>query len=89
MTQTDVVTIGSETIRTILFLSAPMLVFSLVVGLLISIFQAVKQINEVSLTFIPKILAIFLAIVIFAPWMLETISHFTINIFDHLHEFVR
>ena len=64
-----------------LLLSAPMLLFGLIVGLLISVLQAVTQVNEMTLTFIPKIIAILLAFIIFLPWLLRTIMEFTIWIF--------
>lgn len=64
-----------------LLLSAPMLVFGLIVGLLISILQAVTQVNEMTLTFIPKIIAIMLSFIIFLPWLLRTIMEFTVWIF--------
>jgi flagellar biosynthesis protein FliQ len=64
-----------------LLLSAPMLFFGLLVGLLISILQAVTQVNEMTLTFIPKIIAIMAAFIIFLPWLLRTIMDFTVWIF--------
>ena len=64
-----------------LLLSAPMLILGLLVGLIISIFQAVTQVNETTLTFIPKIIAIMLAFILFLPWLLRTIMDFTIWIF--------
>jgi flagellar biosynthetic protein FliQ len=64
-----------------LLLSAPMLIFGLLVGLLISILQAVTQVNEMTLTFIPKIIAIMAAFIIFLPWLMRTIMDFTVWIF--------
>ena len=60
-----------------LMISSPMLIGALVIGILVSIFQAVTQINEQTLTFIPKILVIVASIVIFAPWMSDTLTTFT------------
>lgn len=69
--------ITNQAIKLVLLLSAPMLVGALVMGILISIFQAVTQINEQTLSFIPKIVVIFGAMVLFAPWMSETLINFT------------
>ena len=67
-----------------LLLSAPMLGFGLIVGLLVSIFQAVTQINEMTLTFIPKILAVAAALAIFLPWIVNTLVDFTVNLLNQL-----
>ncbi|MEO5364752.1 MAG: flagellar biosynthesis protein FliQ [Magnetococcus sp. WYHC-3] len=63
-------------VRVALLISAPMLLTALVVGLVISLFQAVTQIQEMTLTFIPKILATFLAMILTLPWMLETLTDY-------------
>ncbi len=81
MTPELVVQLGRRSFETILLLSAPLLIFSLVVGLLISIFQAVTSINEATLTFVPKIIAVMVALVIFFPWMMTYMSDFTREIF--------
>ena len=61
----------------VLLLSMPMLLVALVVGVIISLFQAVTQIQEMTLTFVPKIIAVFLAVIVAAPWLTETIVRFT------------
>lgn len=68
----------------ILMLSMPMLVVALVVGVAISLFQAVTQIQEMTLTFVPKIIAVFLAMVVAAPWMVETVVSYTRRIFESI-----
>lgn len=68
-----------EAIKTAIFLSAPMLTVGLLVGILVSIFQAATQINEMTLVFVPKMLAVALALLVFFPWMLRIISDFTSN----------
>jgi len=65
-----------------LLVAAPMLGFGLIVGLVISIFQAVTQINEMTLTFVPKILAVAAALLIFLPWIINTMVDFTRHMFD-------
>ncbi|MBN1290284.1 MAG: flagellar biosynthesis protein FliQ [Candidatus Latescibacteria bacterium] len=84
MTPDQAVQIAREAMIVTLLLSAPMLGFGLVVGLIVSIFQAVTQINEMTLTFIPKIIAVALALAIFLPWLIQTIVDFTTNLFQSL-----
>jgi len=80
MTPDNVMDLGRSAIETMLLLSAPMLVFSLGVGLLVSIFQAMTQINEATLSFVPKILAVVLAFVLFLPWLMSVSVGFTVNL---------
>jgi flagellar biosynthetic protein FliQ len=68
----------------VLMVSGPMLLFGLIVGLTISILQAVTQIHEMTLTFIPKILAVCVALVIFLPWMITIIVDFTRNLYGSI-----
>ncbi|MBW1644808.1 MAG: flagellar biosynthesis protein FliQ [Deltaproteobacteria bacterium] len=75
-----VVGFAKQALEVTLMVSAPMLGFGLVVGLLVSIFQAVTSIQEMTLTFIPKILAVFLAMIIFFPWMLRYLVDFTVRL---------
>ncbi len=82
MTPELVVQLARRSFETILILSAPLLIFSLVVGLLISIFQTVTSINEATLTFVPKIVAVMVAIIIFFPWMMTYMTDFTREIFS-------
>jgi len=77
-----VIQIGSEAIKMVLMISLPMLGVALVVGIAISLFQAVTQIQEMTLTFVPKIIAVFGAMIIAAPWMTERMVTFTRNIFN-------
>ena len=72
---------GVEALKMVLWLSMPMLVVALVVGVLISLFQAVTQIQEMTLTFVPKIVAVFLVMVLAASWMIEKMVTFTRQIF--------
>ncbi len=79
----------SEGIKTAILLAAPMLFAGLVVGLIVSIFQAATQINEMTMTFIPKILAVSLALLIFFPWMLQTMIDFIHNLFINIPNYIR
>lgn len=76
MSQGDVLTIFKDAVWLILKLSAPMLIISIVLGLVIAIFQAATQIHEQTLTFVPKIIAIALILVIMGSWMLTSMSDF-------------
>lgn len=84
-----VVEVVSQAMKVTLMLSAPMLIGALVVGILVSIFQAVTQINEQTLSFIPKILVIIAAMVIFSPWMLETLVTYTRDLITSIPELIR
>ncbi|SFM32032.1 flagellar biosynthetic protein FliQ [Gracilibacillus orientalis] len=83
-----VVSLAEQGIFTILMVVGPILILALVVGLLVSIFQATTQIQEQTLAFIPKIVAVLLGIIVFGPWMLTTMVKFAENIFQNLNQFV-
>ncbi len=78
----SVIQIGSEAVKMILLISLPMLAVALIVGISISLFQALTQIQEMTLTFVPKIIAVFGAMIIAAPWMTERMVTFTRDIFN-------
>ncbi len=82
MTPQMVISIGREALTLVVLVAGPMLLFGLVVGLIVSIFQAVTQINEMTLTFVPKILAVALALLLFLPWMINKLTDFTHHLFD-------
>ncbi len=82
-----VVDICRKAIQTILMCSAPMLIVALLVGLLVSIFQAATQINEQTLTFVPKIVAVFLTLLIFGSWVIKIVTVFTVGLFDLMATF--
>ncbi len=88
ITQGDVITIAKEAIYTIIITSAPLLLISLVVGLIISIFQTVTSIQEQTLTFVPKILAVFLGIMLVGPWMLNIMSDFMTRLWSDFSVFL-
>ena len=89
MTEELVLKLGQDAITTTALLSAPLLISALVVGLIVSIFQAITQINEATLTFIPKMIVIFLVIILAGPWMLDVMSHYTIELFENIATMVR
>ncbi|WP_039788479.1 flagellar biosynthesis protein FliQ [Herbaspirillum huttiense] len=71
MTPESVMTMGRQAMEVTLLIAAPMLITALLIGLIVSIFQAATQINEATLTFIPKLVGVFLALIIAGPWMLS------------------
>ncbi len=81
MEQSEVASIVTDAVMTILVVSAPMLVIGLVAGLIISILQATTQINEQTIVFVVKILSVFLTLIIFGSWMLTRLTEFTGRIF--------
>ncbi|MBF0621520.1 MAG: flagellar biosynthesis protein FliQ [Magnetococcales bacterium] len=82
MTMEVVLELVAEAVRLALLISAPMLLTALAVGLLVSLFQAVTQIQEMTLTFIPKILATFTALILALPWMLQNLIDYFRKLFD-------
>jgi flagellar biosynthetic protein FliQ len=84
MTPETVTTIMAEAIKITLLVSAPMLIIGLLVGLAISVFSAVTQIQEMTLTFVPKIVAVFMTLLITLPWLIEKLTTYTINLFNSI-----
>ncbi len=89
MTPEFVVEFAKQAIILTIELSAPMLILGLAVGLMISVFQAVTQIQEMTLTFVPKIVAVFLGLLFAAPWMLERINTFTHHVLENIPMYIR
>lgn len=81
--------LAGEVLRTVLMVSGPVLAVSLVVGLLVSLFQAITQIQEFTLVFVPKIVAVFLCIFLLIPWMARVLIAFTISLMDKIPLMVR
>ncbi len=77
-----VIEIGREALMVTLMVASPLLLFALVVGVIISIFQAITQIQEMTLTFIPKIFAVALALLMFLPWMINILTDFATHLFE-------
>ena len=84
MTPESVVEIGQYAMKTVVLVAGPMLLAGMVVGLVISIFQAATQINEMTMTFVPKILAVFLVLIISLPWIIQQMTSFTLDIFERI-----
>jgi len=88
MSENMVVALAEQGVYTILIVAGPILLLALIVGLLVSIFQATTQIQEQTLAFIPKIIAVFVGIVFLGPWMLSRMIEFTTNIFNNISQVV-
>lgn len=84
MTPETVITQGSDALQLTLLLAAPLLLVSLAVGVLVGIFQAATQINEMTLSFIPKLVAMAAVLVVAGPWMLRLITEFTRRLFENI-----
>lgn len=89
MNEDLVLKLSQEALKTTAMLAAPLLISTLVVGLIVSVFQALTQINEATLTFVPKMIVIALIIVLAGPWMLDVLTHYTTTLFEGLAVMVR
>ncbi|WOV86108.1 flagellar biosynthesis protein FliQ [Sporosarcina oncorhynchi] len=88
MTGEMVITIAERAIWVILLASGPLLIVALVTGLTVSIFQATTQIQEQTLAFVPKIIAVLVGIIFFGPWMLGRVTAFASDIFENLVRYI-
>ena len=88
ITQGEVLDIASQAIYTIIMVSAPLLLVSLIIGLIISIFQTVTSIQEQTLTFVPKILAVFVGMIIFGSWMLTQLTEYITDLWSNFGVFL-
>lgn len=89
MTSDVAVQLGREALLMVMLISAPMLGLGLIVGLVVSIFQATTQIQEQTLAFIPKIVAVFAAVLVFGPWMLSLLVGYTRELYTNFSHFIR
>ena len=84
MSGPEVMDVAQDAIFTLLAVAGPIMMAALVVGLIIAVFQALTQIQEMTLTFVPKIIVIFGAVIFFMPWMMQTVIEFTRQLFDRM-----
>lgn len=89
MTAEGVTALVQDGIITMLVVSAPMLIIGLIVGVVVSVFQATTQINEQTLVFVPKMISIFLTLILFGPWMLTRLTEYTNRLFDGIQILIR
>lgn len=88
MSEGAIVSLGRDAVLTVLLVAGPLLLAGLGVGLLVSLFQATTQIQEQTLTFIPKIVAVLVALVVFGAWMLRTLVEFTMRVFSAMPQVI-
>jgi flagellar biosynthetic protein FliQ len=86
--EAKMVGLGMEMFKIVLLMSMPILMVAMIVGLLISIFQATTQINEMTLSFVPKVLAVIAVLLFVMPWMLESMVNYTEDIFNSIPTFL-
>lgn len=89
MTEEIILKLGQDALKTTAMLAAPLLVTTLVVGLAVSIFQALTQINEATLTFVPKMIVVAIVFVLAGPWMIDLMSTYTVTLFESISTIVR
>jgi flagellar biosynthesis protein FliQ len=89
MNEDMVMSIGAEAIKVMIYIAGPLLLAAMAIGIIVSVLQAITQINEATLTFIPKIIAIVVVLLVMAPWMLEIMKQYTTDILGNIHEWVR
>ncbi|EAH4864404.1 flagellar biosynthesis protein FliQ [Campylobacter jejuni] len=89
MDESTLVALGVQTFKITLLLSLPMLLAGLIAGLVISIFQATTQINEMTLSFVPKIILVVVILIFLMPWMTTTMVDFTENILNQIPTFIK
>lgn len=89
MTEEMVMNIAAEAIKTTIYLAGPLLFAAMAIGIVVSVLQAVTQINESTLTFIPKMAAVILVLVVMAPWMLETLQAYATHVISSAGEMIR
>jgi flagellar biosynthetic protein FliQ len=89
MNEDIVLQLGQDALKTMAMISAPLLLSTLVIGLIVSIFQALTQINENTLTFVPKMIVIGIVLIFAGPWMIDVMKSYTINLIDSMSTIVR
>lgn len=89
MAEEVIIKLGQDALRTTAMIAAPLLISTLVIGLVVSIFQAVTQINEATLTFIPKMIVIAIVLVLAGPWMIDLMTTYTVSLFESISVIVR
>lgn len=88
MTPETVMTVGRQALEVTALLAGPLLISSLIVGLIIAMFQAATQINEMTLTFIPKLITIGVVLMVGGPWLLQNLMSFTIRLFQSIPQLI-
>jgi flagellar biosynthetic protein FliQ len=88
MNNGDMLKLAQDAIRTVIFTAAPMLLISLIVGLVVSVIQAVTQIQEATLAFVPKIVAVFISLLLFGPWIIKLMTQFAGDLLENINLYI-
>jgi len=89
MNEDLIIKLGQEAMKVTAMIAGPMLIATLVIGLIVSVFQALTQINGATLTFIPKMIVVALVIVLAGPWMMDVMTNYTVHLFENIATMVR
>lgn len=89
MTPEVIVNLGQQALQVMLMVASPMLLAALLTGLLVSIFQAATSINEQTLTFIPKLIVMFVVMILAGPWMLDLMTNYVVQLYSSIPELIR
>ena len=89
MTPETVVTIGQQALQMTILVASPLMLAALLTGLLVSIFQAATSINEMTLTFIPKLIVMFIVLILAGPWMIDTMTSYMRELFSNIPQLIR
>ena len=89
MNQDLILNLAEQTIKTTIMIAAPLLLGALAIGLIVSFIQAITQINESTLTFIPKMIVVVMVLILAGPWMVDIITNFTFNLYDNIGSYIR
>lgn len=84
-----IIQLGQDTLKTAAMIAGPLLIGTLVIGLIVSFLQAITQINEATLTFIPKMIVVAVVLLIAGTWMMDVMTRFTVGLFENLTEYIR
>ena len=89
MTQQFIIHLGREVFLTAVMVASPMLIAGLIVGVTISVIQTATSIQEQTLTFIPKIIAVVVSLILFLPWMMQTLLDFSVELLNNIPDYIR
>lgn len=89
MTEDFVMGLGAEAIKTMMYLAGPLLICAMAIGIVVSVLQAITQINEATLTFIPKMIGVVLVLAVMAPWMMRVMTEYSTTVLGSAGEWIR
>jgi flagellar biosynthetic protein FliQ len=89
MTEDFIMGLGAEAVKTMIYLAGPLLLCAMVIGIIVSVLQAITQINEATLTFIPKMIGVIVILAVMAPWMMRVMQEYSANILSNAGDWIR